>query len=180
MCVISLCTRGALDSAARRRSTAALGATTGSAMTTPLTMDESIRLAAYDLFRQAKEFVQAQDFATAERCCIQAWGLIPEPKYGWDSSYMCLLYAVKFLRGAKCYDVPMKLVHEYLLSGYYRDHEDGPYFWLGTLHYEKGEMAEAFNQFDRANRMSRGRCFKEEDPRYKAFYKAFKTRGRPN
>ncbi|HKE83195.1 MAG TPA: hypothetical protein VKB50_05560 [Vicinamibacterales bacterium] len=148
-------------------------------MNKPPTMDESIRTAAYDLFRQAKESLQTQDFASAERCCMEGWGLIPEPKYGWDSSYMCLLYVVRFLRGARCYDLAMKLVHEYLLSGYHHDYVYGPYFWLGTLHFEKGEMAEAFGQFDRANKMSAGRCFKEEDPRYKSFYKAFKTRGRP-
>jgi tetratricopeptide (TPR) repeat protein len=141
------------------------------------TMDESIRVRVYDLFKQAKEALESDDNCAAELCCDQAWNIIEEPKYGWDSSYMCLLYAVRYLRGASCYDKAIALVDGYLTFGHHHSYEDGPYFWLGTLWYEKGELGKAFSYFKKANKISKGRCFVEENSKYKTFYKTFKTTG---
>jgi tetratricopeptide (TPR) repeat protein len=143
-------------------------------------MDESIRLAAYALYKRCDDAIKVNDFASAERLCEEAWQLIPEPKFCWDSSYMCLSHTVTLLRGARRYDRARLLVQEYLDSGFHLEYQDGPYFWLGTLYYEMGNLDEAFALFDRANRMSRGRCFKEEDPRYETFYKGLRSKGRPN
>lgn len=147
-------------------------------MTNPPIMDEAIRLRVYGLFTEAKECVARGNLDRAAHLCEEAWKLIPDPKYGWDSSYMCVLGMAQFLRGAQRYDRAIEIVQGYLDSEYHEEYQHGPHFWLGTLHFEKGELGVAYSCFDRANKISRGRCFRDEDPRYKAFFNAFKTKGR--
>lgn len=144
-------------------------------MSKSITMEDAIRVPIYELFGKAKEATSHGNHAKAESLCDEAWARIPEPKFGWDVSYMCVLGMVKFLRSAGKHDKAIDLVNAYLASEFYSDFEDGPYFWLGTLHYEKGDLLKAFEYFDRANKMSRGRCFVEEEAKYKQFFKAFKT-----
>ena len=138
-------------------------------------MEDAVRVPIYELFAKAKRAILIGDTATADELCDAAWARMPEPKFGWDVTYVCLRGTVTYLRAAGRYDKALGLVNDYLASDYYLDYQDGPYFWLGTLHYEKGEMAKAYEHFDRANAMSRGRCFVEEDPRYVRFFKDFKA-----
>jgi tetratricopeptide (TPR) repeat protein len=139
-------------------------------------MPDDVRLPIYAVFSEAKQAAAAGDHARAEQLCEDAWGRIPEPKFGWDVTYVCLGAFVKYMGASRSYDKPIEAVNAYLGSPYYAEYQDGPYFWLGSLYYEKGDLARAFEYFERANAMSKGRCFVEEDPRYKAFFRTCKTR----
>lgn len=140
-------------------------------------MKDAVRIPIYDLFARAKQASEVGNYAETERRCDEAWARIPEPRFGWDVTYMCLSGMVDFLRAAGRYDKVITLVEDYLSSEYCLDYEVGPYFWLGTLHYEKGDLGKAYSYLERANKMSRGRCFVEEDPKYKQFFKTYKTTG---
>jgi len=133
-------------------------------------MDEPIRLQVYEKFGAALNALKTGDRRGAYDLGEEAWALVPEPKYGWDTSYMCLLMMVKALRGAGKCDPAIELVNGYVTSPHYAPHESGPYFWLGTLYFEKGDFAQAHSYLDRANKMSRGRDFVDEDKRYRDFY----------
>jgi hypothetical protein len=135
-------------------------------------MDDTVRTTVYSLFGQAKQALERGNNSDAERLTDEAWAAVPAPKYGWDRTYMVLFMLTKLLRAVGSHGKGIQLVRGYLNSEYYSDHEDGPFFWLGTMHFEKGELAEAFEYLNRANSMSKGRCFDEEDPKYKAFVQA--------
>ncbi|ULQ46503.1 hypothetical protein JN531_015560 [Flagellatimonas centrodinii] len=127
----------------------------------------------YALLRKAQEAIAIGDEDSAERFCDDAWNAIPEPKYGWDSSYICTSHEVALLRSLRRFDKAISLTQGYLDSGFHLEYEDGPFFWLGTLHFEKDDLDKAYEFFERANKMSRGHCFREEDPKYKLFFKGY-------
>ncbi len=131
----------------------------------------------YAILKMAKVAAESGNNASAARFCDEAWQLIPEPQFGWDSSYICTCHTVTILRRTMHYDKAISLVQQYLGSGFYQDFEYGPHFWLGTLYFEKGELTSAYSHLERANKMSKGRCFKEEDQKYRDFFRAFKTNG---
>jgi TolA-binding protein len=146
-------------------------------MTIPRALDVS---PVYASFKKAKDAAAVGDETSAERYCDEAWQQIPEPKYGWDSSYVCTLHMSTLLRGLRLYDKAIDVVNGYLQSGFHLEYQDGPYFWLGAIYFEKGELSEAYSYLSCADKMSRGRCFREEDPKYKSFLKTFKAEGRNN
>lgn len=47
-----------------------------------------------------------------------------------------------------------------------------PDFLMGIMHFELKDENAAFAHFDRASKMSKGRCFQGEDKKYQAFYKS--------
>jgi tetratricopeptide (TPR) repeat protein len=136
-------------------------------------MEDAIRIPIYDLFGQAKEAAKIGDSDTVEHLCDEAWAKVPEPKFGWDVTYMFLLGMAQLLRIAGKYDKAIDVVSRYVASEYFLDYQYGPYFWLGALYFEKGDLIRSYEFFDRANRMSRGRCFDGEDRKYKRFFKVF-------
>lgn len=56
-------------------------------------------------------------------------------------------------------------------SGTVKDHQDGPRFMQAAIYFAACDEASALQWFTEANRISKGRCFREEDPRYLAFFK---------
>jgi tetratricopeptide (TPR) repeat protein len=145
-------------------------------MAKPISMPDSVRIPIYDVFSRAKCAVETGNYVESERLCDVAWELIPEPKLGWDVSYICLKGMVDFLRAGGSDEKAIKLVETYLASEHYDDFEHGPYFWLGTLYYEKGNLDKAYSYFERDNKMSKSRCFEEENSKYKTFFKTYKTK----
>lgn len=142
-------------------------------MEKPKTLDDAVRNNLNEMIKSAFLDIKNGDLQSAISIGDNIFESIPEPKYGWDYSYILLECMVEILRSTGQYGKAFELVNKYISSPYYLDYEDGPYFWLGTLYFEKSEFSEAYENFQRANKISRGRCFVEEDPKYKAFYKTF-------
>jgi len=137
-------------------------------------LDAALRDAILGLFALARKARDSENRVDAVRLSEEAWAQVPEPKFGWDVTYVFLSRMVRFFRDGGQIDEGIQLVNSYLGSGNHLDYEDGPYFWLGTLYFEKGELQKAYEHFVRAEKMSGGGCFREEDPRYKQFVKTFK------
>ena len=91
----------------------------------------------------------------------------PEPKYGWDRTYMFLFALFRSGRLSTQRKAVIDIVTGYLKSDYDLAVEDGPYFWLGALMFEEGQFDTAFENLQQAVQISHGRCFREEDPRYR-------------
>lgn len=119
---------------------------------------------------RARAASDASDHEQAADLAMQAWYAVPEPKYGSDRTYMFLFALFRFGRLSARRSELIGIIEGYSKSKYYRPTEDGPFFWLGALRFEEGQFDAAFEDLQRAAQMSRGRCFREEDPRYKVFY----------
>jgi hypothetical protein len=133
-----------------------------------------------DLLLEAKNATERGDPDGAARACMQVWEQLPEPKYQWDFSYVFLHGMVTYLRSARRnYDELVKIVEGYISSKYFDPEDYGPYFWLGTLAYERGDTEAAYQYFEKANKMTGGRCFADQDPRYRAFFKETRALRKP-
>jgi tetratricopeptide (TPR) repeat protein len=119
---------------------------------------------------KARAAADAGNYEQAIELALDAWDAVPEPKYGSDRTYMFLFALFRFGRLSERRQELIEIINGYLNSGFYRATEDGPYFWLGALRFEEGQFDQAMVDLHRAVQMSRGRCFREEDPRYKQFY----------
>lgn len=119
---------------------------------------------------RAKAAFEKSDFEEAGRLALEAWEIVPEPKFGWDRSYMFLFSLFRSGRLSSHRKRIIDIVDDYLRSAWYLDGQDGPHFWRGALLFEEGQFDAAFEDLQRAAKMYRGRCFQEEDPRYKKFY----------
>jgi hypothetical protein len=138
-------------------------------------LDPALRDAILALFAQARKALDSENRDEAVSFSTEAWARVPEPKFGWDVTYVFLSRMVRFFRNGAQIDEGIKLVNGYLGSGHHLEYEDGPYFWLGTLYFEKGDLQRAYDYFVRAEKMSGGRCFRDEESRYKQFFKTFKS-----
>lgn len=57
-------------------------------------------------------------------------------------------------------------------SGTVKEYQHAPRFMLATVYFAMGDEASALKWFAEANRISTGRCFREQDPRYLEFFRA--------
>ncbi len=129
------------------------------------------------LFLEAKNALDRGDPDAAARARMQVWERLPEPKYQWDFSYVYLHGMVTYLRPARRnYDELTRIIEDYIASVYFDPADYGPHFWLATLAFERGDTEAAFKYFDTANKLTKGRCFAEEDPRFRAFYREARAR----
>lgn len=133
-------------------------------------IDESLRIQIYGYLAEASKKIDANELPEAEKLCRLAWGLWPEPKGDLDVSEVLLRAIVNRLRAIGAHEAALAYIAEFLESvppgyDYY-----GPNFFIGTLQYEQGLLDSAREYFLKANAQSRGRCFVEEDPKYKKFF----------
>lgn len=125
-----------------------------------------------DLLLEAKNALNRGDPDATAKACMQVWESLPEPKYQWDFSYVFLHGMVKYLRPARRnYEELIKILEGYISSKYFDAEDYGPYFWLGTLAYERGDLETAYQYLAKANELTGGRCFGDEDPRYRKFFR---------
>jgi hypothetical protein len=107
---------------------------------------------------------------------MQIWERLPEPKFQWDLTYMFLHGMVRYLRPAhRYYDELTTILKDYIASKYFLPDDYGPHFWLGTLAFESGDTSAAYEHFSKADKLTGGRCFSDEDPRYKKFYREMRA-----
>jgi tetratricopeptide (TPR) repeat protein len=119
---------------------------------------------------EAYNLMIKKQFTEAEAHMKKAWGLIPEPKYQWDSSQSTIYNLSEFYLEWKRYDNAKFWAKEVFkcnpLPG------DGtPHFFLGKIHFEAGEFDDARRQFEKAYEIEGRRAFQDEDPKYFKFLK---------
>jgi len=137
-------------------------------------IDENLRLKIYDLLITAKELINNKKHTEAESLCDQAWALMPEPKAGWDSSYVILRGVVMRLRDIGNNKKAILRINEFLKDDSIFTGQAEPLFLLGAAYYDNNQYDEALDYLVQANHISKGRCFVEEPSRYKDFLKSKK------
>jgi tetratricopeptide (TPR) repeat protein len=124
------------------------------------------------LFASAKDALSKGENEQAARLADEAWSMLPEPKFGWDFSTVCLTWLAETKASARIgLEGLIELVEKFNASEYCAPHVFGTRFVLGTLYFERQQLDKAFELFEAANALSGGQCFSERDPRYRKFFK---------
>lgn len=130
-------------------------------------LDPTLRDAIDLTFRQARKQLQDGDIAVAVNTAETAWDRLPEPKFNWDVSKSYAIALAAIYRDAKQYDRGLALLQDLFSSGTVKSYQDRPYFIMGTIYYEMGNMADAKKWLGEADKISKGRCFRDEPEKYK-------------
>lgn len=130
-------------------------------------LDPKLRDEIDSKFRLARILLDSGDTEQAIKLSEDAWDLLPDPKFEWDvsKSYTHAM-AVRY-RDAKKYDEAIRLMKSLFESNTVKPYQDEPYFIMGTIFYEKGDLDEARRWLKKANEISNGRCFQGEPEKYK-------------
>lgn len=135
-------------------------------------IDTTIRDSIDELFIQSAQAQKAGDMESAIKLAEQAWEKLPEPKFDWDVSISFAHSIAETYRDAKLFDKALSIMQILFESGTLFDYEDGPRFMLATIYYHQGNLVQAKKWFTIADKISKGRCFREEPQEYFQFYKS--------
>lgn len=122
------------------------------------------------LRKQARLYREQYKFADAEVLLIQAWDLIPEPKFSWGDTDSYLYAVVDFYRRWGKHDVAKKWIGQALAQDL-MPHEYSQYLEAGKTYYEAGESDQAEVYFGKVFKIIGARGFSGEDPKYLKFYR---------
>ncbi|MBB1349446.1 MULTISPECIES: hypothetical protein [unclassified Pseudoalteromonas] len=126
------------------------------------------------LYIAAYEALEKKDLNTAKEQAEKAWELLPEPKFDWDVTLSFVSGICEMYKELGFYENSHKIVDELLNSDHLDDYDDGPIFLKGAIYFEQGELELAKMWFDKANTISKGRCFVSQPKKYKTFYSEYK------
>lgn len=126
------------------------------------------------LFIEAFKKLDDNKLHEAQSIAEKAWHLLPAPKYDWDVTISLVSDICDFYKELGFYKKSHKIVDELLNSDHLDDYDDGPIFLKGAIYFEQGELALAKMWFDKANIISKGRCFVSQPKKYKTFYSEYK------
>lgn len=118
-------------------------------------------------FRSAKQRLREGDIDVAVKLGEEAWSRLPEPKFDWDVSKSYTHSLATLYRDANRFGDAIALMEALFASGTVLPHQDRPAFVFGTIYYEMGDMENARRWLGEANRISKGRCFREEPEKYR-------------
>ena len=99
-----------------------------------------------------------------------AWNLVPEPKAEFDISISLVLGAIRLLASSKQPSYALRWINE-LQKLPVSAIDAEPNFLMGMTYIELNDESKAFEHFDKAYKMSKGRCFQGEEKKYLDFYK---------
>jgi tetratricopeptide (TPR) repeat protein len=131
------------------------------------TLNPSLRNKLDIMLRDAIGKAKSGDAAEAVRLAEDAWNQLPDPKFEWDVSWSYTLALGCVYRDSAHFSEALKLLDALFESGSVQPYQDGPSFLRGTIYYEMGDMVNARKWLGEANRISKGRCFREEPKKYK-------------
>ncbi|MCX7113862.1 MAG: hypothetical protein NTX45_28070 [Proteobacteria bacterium] len=124
------------------------------------------------LFMESYRVLNNGDIELAVKLAEQAWYKFPEPKFDWDVSKSFTHALAETYRDAKMYGKALAVMQSLFDSGTVLDYQDQPRFILATIYYHQGNFVEAKKWFGIADKISKGRCFREEPQEYFKFYKS--------
>ncbi|MBB1356043.1 hypothetical protein [Pseudoalteromonas sp. SR45-5] len=123
-----------------------------------------------ELYIFAFQALERKDFITAKEQAEKAWELLPEPKFDWDVTLSFVSGICEMYKELGFYKNAHKIVDQLFSSDHLDDYDDGPVFLKGVIYFEQGELELAKMWFDKANIISKGRCFVSQPKKYKTFY----------
>jgi tetratricopeptide (TPR) repeat protein len=118
----------------------------------------------------AREARQRGDSAEAEKCFLEAWSLLPEPKIDYDYAQSLSRVLVNFYRDTGQSDKAKKWL-EVMRQAYGPEPDPSVEFMAGTVYFEAGELDAAFKIFDALHKKFKQRPFQGKDEKYLEFYK---------
>lgn len=130
-------------------------------------LDTSLRDEIDLAFRSARQHLEEGQLDVAIARGQAAWARLPEPKFGWDVSKSYTHALATLYRDAGRFGEAVTLMTALFASGTVQPHQDRPHFILGTIYYEMGDMENARRWLGEANRISKGRCFRDEPEKYR-------------
>jgi tetratricopeptide (TPR) repeat protein len=107
------------------------------------------------VYRTAKATVEAGDFDTGLELAENAWARLPEPKFDWDASKMYALALAALYRDTQNYEKGEALMKELFASGTVKPYQAEPYFMLGTIYFEMGDLQNAEKWLKDAHEISK-------------------------
>ena len=110
----------------------------------------------------------------AQAVLERAWKLIPEPKADYETTVSFLRSAVRLMAESSNPSLARRWANEFGTAPFSAIDAE-PDYLLGIMNYALGNHEEAFMHFKKASDMSKGRCFEGEDPKYKKFFKSFRS-----
>ena len=139
-------------------------------------LPEDIRIRVDALLKEAGEYRRAGDVKGRERCALQAWDLLPDPKLGWDYySNIMPSNNLLFYRDSKQFKKAEKWL-EITRESYGPGRDEVIEFYAATLWYAMGGLDKAWEEFDRQYKLGKTRPFQGEDKKYIDFYLSRKVK----
>jgi len=125
------------------------------------------------LYIFAYEALEKKDFNTAKEQSEKAWELLPEPKFYWDVTLSFVSGICEMYKELGLHKEALAILDELFEFGNLKPYQDGPIFLKGAIYFEQGELELAKVWFDKANMISKGRCFVSQPKKYKTFYSEY-------
>lgn len=131
-------------------------------------LNESVRDEIDVILRHAQKALTTGDKQSATKLVEEAWSKLPDPKFGWDVSKSFAHAVAELYRDTGNFSAALKVMNNLFLSGTVKPYQDGPYFILGTIYFELGDLENAKKSLIKAAKISKGRCFNGEPEKYKS------------
>lgn len=112
------------------------------------------------------------DYLKSVAYLIEAWEALPVPKYAHVESYHIVYYICETYLQTAEKEKAQTWVEKIFLCDLTRFDDGDREFLAGKVAFELGDLNRAKMYFNVANEKSEGRCFLDEDEKFKAFYLA--------
>lgn len=138
-------------------------------MTEPVSKDIESRL--YENGKLGRDAWKSGRISEAEKYFLEAWNALPEPRTKYDFAQSMSRGLVTFYRDTSQFPQAFKWL-DIMREAYGPKPNDFVEFVAGTVHFDAGNLDEAFRVFDDQVKRFRFRPFQGEDPKYLNFYKS--------
>ena len=102
---------------------------------------------------------------------IEAWNELPDDKVQYDESYLIVWGILDISILTNDIVTMNEWVDKVFVADPGRGDTGEREMWAGRVAYESNEMNKAKEYFEIANKKSKGRCFGDNDEKYKSFYR---------
>jgi len=133
-------------------------------------LDEKISDGIDQKFSKAFELKDSDEIDASYSVMKEALSMIPSPICQWSESLIIILSACEHFIAINKLDDANILVDEYLNSDFCKAYEDSSRFVKGAILFEMGKLEQAKEWFNKANSISKGRCFVNQPKKYKTFF----------
>jgi tetratricopeptide (TPR) repeat protein len=133
-------------------------------------LDEKVSDGIDKKFSKAFEFKDMNEIDASYNAIKEALAMLPSPISQWSESLIIILSACEHFIAINKLEDANELVDEYLTSDYCDAYEDSSRFVKGAILFEMDELEQAKEWFDKANSISKGRCFASQPKKYKTFF----------
>ena len=132
-------------------------------------LNENILSALRELGQKTRLALENKDADAAQSLLEDGWNLIPDPKECYDITERKIIASIRLMAHSNKPEYALRWINE--LNNFPPSPiDDEPVFLIGVTHFQLRNLSKAFEYFEKAYVLSKGRCFREEDPKYLKFY----------